>query len=394
MRRRISIFGATGSIGKNTIALIEAAGGAEVYDVVALTGSGNVALLAEQARRLRARVAITADPTKREALAEALAGSGTRVEAGPEALVAAASEPVDWAMSAIVGAAGLAPSLALARHGGVLALANKESMVCAGALMRETCAAHGTQLIPADSEHSAIFQVLRGERADEVDRVILTASGGPFREWTARQMAEATPEQACAHPTWAMGQRISIDSATMFNKALEIIEARELFEFPADRIDVVVHPQSIVHALVEYRDGSILAQLGPSDMKGVIGFALNWPDRRPLPIGRLDLAAVGRLEFLPADPERFPALRLAREVLAMGGLAGTVFNAAKEVALDTFLLRAIGFLDMAVLVEHVLEALGPHAAAQGSGYDLADVMALDAEARRLGVLWVEAFGGK
>ncbi len=393
MRRRVSILGATGSVGCNTVALLDAQGGAEAYEVVALTGSGNLALLAEQARRLRAGVAVTADPARLPELEAALEGSGTRAAAGPEALCAAAAEPVDWAMSAIVGAAGLAPGLELARHGGVLALANKESMVCAGELMRGTCAAHGTRLIPADSEHSAIFQALNGERAGEVERVILTASGGPFRDWTTGRMAAATPQQARAHPNWDMGERISIDSATMFNKALEVIEARELFGLAADQIEVVVHPQSVVHSMVEFRDGSVIAQLGVSDMRAVIGYALNWPERRPLPVPRLDLAALGRLDFAAADLDRFPALRLAREVLALGGLAGTVFNAAKEVALDAFLLRAIGFLDMAVLVEHVLERLGPQAAAQGAGYDLAAVTALDAEARRMGALWVGAFSG-
>ena len=259
--------------------------------------------------------------------------------------------------------------------------------------MRRTCAAHGTRLIPADSEHSAIFQALNGERGVEIERVILTASGGPFRDWTTGRMAAATPQQARAHPNWDMGERISIDSATMFNKALEVIEARELFGLAADQIEVVVHPQSVVHSMVEFRDGSVIAQLGVSDMRAVIGYALNWPERRPLPVPRLDLAALGRLDFAAADFDRFPALRLAREVLALGGLAGTVFNAAKEVALDAFLLRAIGFLDMAVLVEHVLERLGPQAAAQGAGYDLAAVTALDAEARRMGALWVGAFSG-
>jgi 1-deoxy-D-xylulose-5-phosphate reductoisomerase len=393
MRRRVSILGATGSVGCNTVALLEAQGGAETYDVVALTGSGNVALLAEQARRLKAWVAVTAEPARLPELKAALAGSGIKAAAGQEALVEAAAEPVDWAMSAIVGAAGLAPGLELARHGGVLALANKESMVCAGELMRRTCAEGGTRLIPADSEHSAIYQALNGERAAEVERVILTASGGPFRDWTAARMAAVTPEQARAHPNWDMGERISIDSATLFNKALEVIEARELFWLKPEQIDVVVHPQSVVHSMVEFRDGSVIAQLGVSDMRAVIGYALNWPERRPLPVPRLDLGALGRLDFAPADPERFPALRLAREVLALGGLAGAVFNAAKEVALDAFLLRAIGFLDMAVLVEHVLERLGPQAAAHGAGYDLAAVMALDAEARRMGALWIEAFSG-
>jgi 1-deoxy-D-xylulose-5-phosphate reductoisomerase len=394
MRRRISIFGATGSVGQNTVSLVEGQGGAERYEVVALTGGGNTGLLAEQARRLKATVAVTAEAAKLDELQAALAGSGIEAAAGPEALCAAAAEPVDWAMSAIVGAAGLAPGLELARHGGVLALANKESMVCAGELVRRTCAAHGTRLIPVDSEHSAIYQALGGEATEQVERLILTASGGPFRDWTRGQMAAVTPAQARAHPNWDMGERISIDSATMFNKALEVIEAQALFDVRADQIEVLVHPQSIIHSMVRFRDGAILAHLGPSDMRGAIGYALNWPERRELPVERLDFAALGRLDFAPADPDRFPALRLAGQVLEYGGLAGAVFNAAKEAALDAFLLRAIGFLDMAVLVEHVLEQLGPEAAAQGPGYDLAAVTALDGTARRMSGLWVEAFSGK
>ena len=394
MRRRVSIFGATGSIGRNTVSLIEAQGGVEAYEVVALSGAGNVELLAEQARRLRARAAVTVDADRLPELEDALRGSGIAAAAGPEALLAAASEPVDWAMSAIVGAAGLAPGLRLAQHGGVLALANKESMVCAGDLVTRTCAAHGTRLIPVDSEHSAIFQALRGEAIDEVERIVLTASGGPFRDWNRGRMAAVTPAQARAHPNWNMGERISIDSATMFNKALEVIEARALFGVAPERIEVVVHPQSIVHSMVGFRDGSIIAQLGPSDMRGAIGYALNWPTRRELPVDRLDFAALGRLDFAPADPERFPALRLARQVLDMGGLAGAALNAAKETALDAFLVGAVGFLDMAVLVEHVLETLGPEAAACGPGYDLDAVTDIDAAARRMGEVWVEAFGGK
>jgi 1-deoxy-D-xylulose-5-phosphate reductoisomerase len=393
MRRRISIFGATGSIGRNTVALIDAQGGAERYQVTALTGAGNIDLLAKQARRLEAEVAVTVDTGRLAELELALEGSGIAAAAGPEALLAAASEPVDWAMSAIVGAAGLAPGLRLAEHGGGLALANKESMVCAGELLKRTCAAHGTRLIPVDSEHSAIFQALQGERISEVERIILTASGGPFRDWSAKRMTTATPSQAKAHPNWDMGERISIDSATMFNKALEVIEAHALFDVNPERIEVLVHPQSIVHSMVGFRDGSVIAQLGPSDMRGAIGYALNWPERRSLPVERLDFAAIGRLDFTPADSERFPALRLAREVLTLGGLAGAVFNAAKEAALDAFLAGAIGFLDMAVLVEHVLEKLGPDAADYGPGYDLEAVMALDAAARRMSEVWVEAFCG-
>jgi 1-deoxy-D-xylulose-5-phosphate reductoisomerase len=395
MRRRISILGSTGSIGRNTVALVEAQGGAMAYEVVALTGARNVRLLAEQALRLRARRAVTSEPDCLPELAAALAGSGVAASAGPEAITAAAAEPADWTMSAIVGAAGLAPSLAAARHGAVLALANKESLVCAGGLLKRLCAQHGTRLLPVDSEHSAIFQALQGERAADVERIVLTASGGPFRTWTRRAMLVATPEQARSHPNWSMGQRISIDSASLFNKALEVIETHELFDVPPESIEVLIHPQSVVHSMVGFADGAVIAQLGPSDMIGPIGFALNWPERRPLPVERLDFTALGHLDFAAADPDRFPALRLAREVLATGGLAGAVFNAGKEIALDAFIARRIGFLDMAILVEHVLGEMAAEAgAAGGDGYDLDTVVALDREARRLAWLWVDAFTGR
>ncbi|CAN5628843.1 1-deoxy-D-xylulose-5-phosphate reductoisomerase [soil metagenome] len=398
MRRTISILGSTGSIGRNTVALIEAQGGRDAYETVALTGAGNVGLLADQARRLGARRAVTADPERADALADALDGTGIAVAAGPEAVRQAAAEAADWTMSAIVGAAGLAPSLEAARHGGVLALANKESLVCAGALLRRTCAAHGTDLLPVDSEHSAILQALGGtlggERAGTLERIVLTASGGPFRGWSQRRMAGVSPAQARAHPNWDMGERISIDSASMFNKALEMIEAHALFDVPAEWIEVVIHPQSVVHSMVGFADGSLIAQLGPSDMRGPIGYALNWPKRRALPLERLDFAALGRLDFAAAEPDRFPALRLAREVMDAGGLTGAVLNAAKEAALDSFIARRLGFLDMAVLVEHVLGELATEAGAAGENYDLAAVAALDGEARRLAALWVDAFTGR
>ncbi|MCB1354688.1 MAG: 1-deoxy-D-xylulose-5-phosphate reductoisomerase [Rhodobacteraceae bacterium] len=393
MRRRISIFGSTGSIGQNTVSLIEDQGGAETHEVVALTGARNIRLLAAQARKLRARIAVTSDPTRLAELRAALEGSGIEAAAGPAAIADAASEPVDWAMSAIVGAAGLVPGLRAAESGGIVALANKESLVCAGALFLATCARHGATLLPVDSEHSAIFQALNGERHDAIERIILTASGGPFRDWPREAMARVTPAQAMAHPNWDMGQRISIDSASMFNKALEIIEAHVLFGVPSERIEVVVHPQSIIHSLVGFRDGSIMAHLGPSDMRGAIGYALNWPVREPLPLDRLDLAALARLDFCAADPERFPALRLAHEVMELGGLAGAVFNAAKEAALDGFLAGAIGFLDMSVLVEHVTRDLGREAASCGSEYSLADVLELDRRARVAGRAWIETCVG-
>ncbi|QHQ34715.1 1-deoxy-D-xylulose-5-phosphate reductoisomerase [Algicella marina] len=381
--RRVSIFGSTGSIGQNTVDLLQRQGGADVYDVVALTGAGNIKLLAEQARALRAEVAVTALPERLDDLRAALSGSGIAAAAGPEALCEAAARPCDWAMSAIVGAAGLEPGLIAARHGGVLALANKESLVCAGALVEETCAAHGTRLLPVDSEHSAIFQALQGENRAAVERILLTASGGPFRNLTREEMRYVTPKQAMAHPNWEMGARISIDSASMFNKALELIETHVLFDVDPEQIEVVVHPQSIIHSMVGFRDGSIMAQLGPSDMRGAIGYALNFPERAPLPVERLDFATISRLEFVAEDRARFPALRLAREVMAAGGLTGAVFNAAKETALDAFLEHRIGFLDMSDLVTDVLDALGAEAAATAAGYGLAEVMEFDAAARRI-----------
>jgi 1-deoxy-D-xylulose-5-phosphate reductoisomerase len=394
VRRRISIFGSTGSIGQNTVALVEAQGGAEAYEVVALSGARNVALLAEQAIRLGARRVVTSEPGLLPELDARLQGTGARTSAGPQAVAAAAAERADWTMSAIVGAAGLAVSLAAARHGGVLALANKESLVCAGALLRRVCAEHGTTLLPVDSEHSAIFQALRGERAAEVERLVITASGGPFRTWSRKAMLNATPAQARAHPMWDMGERISIDSASLFNKALEVIEAHELFAIPPDRIEVLIHPQAIVHSMVGFVDGSVIAQMGPPDMCGPIGFALNWPERRSLPVGRLDFARIGQLDFAAVDTDRFPALRLAREVLEIGGLAGAVFNAGKEVALDAFIHRRIGFLDMAILTEHVLNELADEARGAGGDYGLDAVTALDAEARRLSWAWVDAYTGR
>ena len=379
MTRRVSIFGSTGSIGCNTVDLIERQGGRDAYDVVALTGASNIGELASQARRLGADVAVTADPDRLDDLRQALAGSGcTEAAAGPDALVEAAARPADWVMAAIVGHAGLSPTLAAARQGTTLALANKESLVCAGELLRATCAAHGTHLLPVDSEHSAIFQCLAGQRHAHLDRVILTASGGPFRDWPVERMARATRAEAVAHPNWEMGQRISIDSATMFNKALEIIETKQLFDVGADRIEVLVHPQSIVHSMIGLTDGSVLAQLGPPDMRGAIGYALNWPDRQALPVDRLDLAAISRLDFEAPDEARFPALRLAREALEAGGVAGAVLNGAKERAMDAFIAGNIGFLDMAHLVQSALDALSGIAGAPRS---LDDVTAADAAAR-------------
>ena len=378
MARRVSIFGATGSIGVNTLDLV-----ARDTDlrVVALTGGRNVALLADQARRHRAEIAVTAHDDCLPALRDALAGSGIAVAAGAAALLEAAERPADWIMSAIVGAAGLAPGFRALAQGTRLALANKESLVTAGALLLDQAARHGATILPVDSEHSAVFQALVGEDIAAVERVIITASGGPFRTWDADRIARATVSQAVAHPNWAMGQRISIDSASLFNKALELIETREFFGIDPDRIETVVHPQSIVHALVGFRDGALMAHLGAPDMRHAIGYALNWPDRRDLPVARLDLAALGRLDFEAPDPDRFPALRLARAVMETRGLSGAAFNAAKEVALDGFLDGRLRFGDMAAVVEDVLDRLTGEGALTIAPGSLDQVLEMDHLAR-------------
>jgi 1-deoxy-D-xylulose-5-phosphate reductoisomerase len=376
--KRVTIFGATGSIGQSTLDLIGRA--PDAFEVVALSGGQNVAQLAADAIRFRAQIAVTADPACLPALREALAGSGVEAAAGPQALVEAAERPADWVMSAIVGAAGLPPGLRALEQGATLALANKESLVCAGALVMRTARAHGATLLPVDSEHSAVFQALVGEDVAAVERVILTASGGAFRDWPLDDLADATPEQAATHPNWQMGQRITVDSASMFNKALELIETREYFDIAPERIEVLVHPESLVHALVGFCDGGLMAHVGPADMRHAIGYALHWPARGAVPVERLDLAEIGQLSFRPADPRRWPALRLAREVMAAGGLSGAVFNAAKEVALDAVLDRRIRFTDMAPVVEETLARM-PEAAAAAAGFDLDLVMQADHMAR-------------
>ena len=359
MSRCVTIFGSTGSIGCNTVELIAA--DREAYEVVALTGGRNVALLADQARRLRPEIAVTAHEDCRTELEAALAGTGIEVAAGEAALVEAADRQADWVMSAIVGAAGLAPGLRALRHGTILALANKESLVAAGPLLMETARTSGARVLPVDSEHSAVFQALAGEDAGAVERIVITASGGALRDWPAERLASATPEEAACHPNWEMGQRITVDSASLFNKALEVIETREYFGITPE---VLIHPESLVHALVGFRDGALMAHLGPPDMRHAIGYALNWPAREALPVDRLDLAAIGQLTFRAPDEARWPALRLAREVIAAGGLSGAVFNAAKEVALDAFLDRRIGFAGMAEIVETVLDELSADATLQ------------------------------
>ncbi len=354
--KRVSIFGATGSIGENTVDLLSRAEPG-LYDIVALTGGRNVTRLAQQAIKLRSQIAVTAFDECFGALKSALAGTGIEAAAGTQALCDAADRPCDWTMSAIVGAAGLYPGFAALRQGGTLALANKESLVCAGPLLLAEAKAQSARILPVDSEHSAVFQALAGERIEDVERIIITASGGPFRDWPLDAVARATLAEAVAHPNWSMGQRISIDSASMFNKALELIETKEFFKVESDKIEVVVHPESLVHALVGFRDGGLMAHLGPPDMRHAIGYALNWPKRVDIPVARLDLAAIGQLNFTAPDPKRFPALRLAREVMEIGGRAGAVFNGAKEAALDLFISGDIGFLDMARVVETALEAV-------------------------------------
>jgi 1-deoxy-D-xylulose-5-phosphate reductoisomerase len=374
--RSLTILGSTGSIGCNTLDLIERH--PDDYRVVALTAYNSAELLAEQARRLRPELVVIGDERHYDDLKSALAGLEIEVAAGPQALIEAAMRPAEWVMAAIVGAAGLAPTLAAVRRGAMIALANKETLVCAGELMMAEVTRCGATLLPVDSEHNAIFQVLEQDRKEAIERLILTASGGPFREWSLAEMAEATPEQAVAHPNWEMGDKISVDSATMMNKGLELIEAHYLFAMPARQIDVLIHPQSVVHSMVAYRDGSVLAQMGHPDMRTPIAYTLAWPTRMEVPVERLDLVAVGHLSFEAPDPVRFPTLRIAREALGAGGGAPTVLNAANEVAVEGFLAGKLGFLDIAKVVESTLEAMP--ARPPGS---IEDVWELDREARRL-----------
>ena len=376
--RRISIFGVTGSIGESTVDLLARTQG---YQVVALSGGRNVVRLAEVARQLRAEVAVVADVALLPDLRAALAGSGVEAAAGPKAIIEAALRPADWVMSAIVGAAGLAPGLAALTTGATLALANKESLVTAGPLMLATAAKHGARILPVDSEHSAIFQALAGEDITTVERIILTASGGALRDWPVEKLASATLQDASAHPNWAMGQRITIDSASMFNKALEVIEAKEFFAVTPAQIEVVIHPESIIHSAVAFHDGAVMAHLGAPDMRHAIGYALNWPAREPLPVARLDFAALGKLTFRAPDLARYPALRLAQEVMQAGGLAGAVFNAAKEVALDHFIAGQIGFMQMSHLVEATIGRLSADPQMGQVATSLDDVMAIDHLAR-------------
>jgi 1-deoxy-D-xylulose-5-phosphate reductoisomerase len=377
--KRVSILGATGSVGQSTIDLVARA--PQAYRVVALTGAGNVARLAADAIALNVEIAVTSREDLLPDLRAALAGSAVEAAAGRAALIEAARRPADWVMSAIVGAAGLAPGLAALEQGATLALANKESLVSAGALLMETARRTGARILPVDSEHSAIFQALVGEDRSAVSRVIITASGGAFRDWPLERLARATVDEASSHPNWDMGQRITIDSASMFNKALEMIEAREFFGFEPDQIEVLIHPQSVVHALVGFCDGGLMAHVGPPDMRHAIGYALNWPARRALPVAALDLAAIGRLDFRTPDLVRYPALRLAREVMTRRGLSGAIFNAAKERALDHFIAGRIRFTDMQAIVERVLDTLCDAPEARSAALTLDVVAHMDHLAR-------------
>jgi 1-deoxy-D-xylulose-5-phosphate reductoisomerase len=385
IHRRVTVLGSTGSVGSSTLDLMAQAeaSGTGTFEVEALTGGANIAKLAEQARRWKPRVAVTADPTRLDDLRAALVGSGIAAAAGEAAIVEAATRPADWIMASIVGAAGLKSAWAAAGTGATLALANKESLVCCGPALIERVRRAGGRLIPVDSEHSAIFQVFPAEAPERVSKLILTASGGPFRQTPRERMGAITPEQAVAHPNWSMGAKISVDSATMANKGLEMIEAAYLFDMPEDRIDVVVHPESIIHSLVEYVDGSTLAQMGPPDMRTPIACALAWPDRIAWPAPRLDLAVLGRLTFETPDLARFPALNLARQALKSGGAAPAVFNAANEVAAFAFLDRKLAFLNIAAVVAETLERATKAGMVFGSGDACGAALSVDAETRRM-----------
>ena len=353
MTRTLAILGATGSIGKSTLDLVER--NPERFEVAAVTSGTNVEALAEIARRTRAKLAVVADESRLRDLEELLVGSSCRSAAGIDGLIEAATGEAELVIAAIVGCAGLAPTMAAVRAGKTVALANKEALVTAGELMTRCAREKGATLLPVDSEHNAIFQCLAGSRAQDVEKLILTASGGPFRTASADLIANATPAQAVAHPNWTMGAKISVDSATLMNKGLELIEAHYLFGLPSSRIDVLIHPQSVIHSMVEFVDGSVLAQLGSPDMRIPISYALAWPERIATPAQRLDLAAIARLEFEPPDLTRFPALRLAREALETGGAAPIVLNAANEVAVAKFLSGGLRFADIPSMVERALE---------------------------------------
>ncbi|GAB4517715.1 MAG: 1-deoxy-D-xylulose-5-phosphate reductoisomerase [Parvularculaceae bacterium] len=385
--RRISILGSTGSIGCSTLSLLDFAksnGGGD-YEIAAMTAHRNLDKLVEQARKYRPEFVVIGDETRYAELKDALGGLDIELAAGESGVIEAGERDSDWVMAAIVGAAGLKPTLAAARRGADIALANKECLVCAGPLFTEAVTAGGGALLPVDSEHNAIFQVFDFERPERVSRLILTASGGPFREWSWAQMEAATPEQAVAHPNWSMGAKISVDSATMMNKGLELIEAAYLFPVRPDQVDIIVHPQSVIHSLVEYVDGSTLAQLGAPDMRTPIASALAWPDRMASPSEKLDLGKAATLTFEDPDPVRFPALALARKALEAGGAATAVLNAANEIAVQAFLERRIRFTQIPELCGRLLEETDNGAALIDGGAlrSLDDAFHVDAETRRL-----------
>lgn len=375
-KRRISILGSTGSVGCNTVDLIKRH--PDRFDVVALTANKNTALLAEQTRLLKPSFIAVADVGSYAALKDELADVDVEIACGDQAVIDAAGVETDWTMASIVGAAGLKPTLAAIKQGRVVAFANKECLVCAGDLVMAEVKKYGTTMLPVDSEHNAIFQVFSDSQRSSIERLILTASGGPFRTADLAFMKDVTPAQAVAHPNWDMGAKISVDSATMMNKGLEIIEARYLFDIMDDMIDVLVHPQSIIHSMVEYSDGSVLAQMGTPDMRTPIGHCLAWPNRMPVPCEKLDFAKLARMDFHDPDETRFPALRLVREALKAGRGATTVLNAANEVGVAAFLNNKIGFLDIASLVEKTLSK-----ADFFELNSLDDVMLLDQSARTL-----------
>jgi 1-deoxy-D-xylulose-5-phosphate reductoisomerase len=374
--RSVTILGSTGSVGESTIDLLTR--NPDRYRVVALTANTNAQKLAQQALHLRPSFVAIADAAAYAELKQLLSGSGIRVAAGEAAVREAGALPSDWVMAAIVGAAGLRPTLEAVRRGAIVALANKECLVCAGALFMAEVARHQATLLPVDSEHNAIFQVFDFTQREQIQRIILTASGGPFRTWSRAEMARVTPVQALAHPNWSMGKKISIDSATMMNKGLEVIEAHHLFGLVESDIDVVVHSQSVVHSMVEYKDASVLAQMASPDMRTPIAFALGWPQRISAPAQRLDLTKLTALTFEPPDVTRFPSLKLAREALKSGGAAPTILNAANEVAVRQFLNGAIGFLDIAATVEQTLQQASVKAPTT-----LDDILEIDVEARRV-----------
>jgi 1-deoxy-D-xylulose-5-phosphate reductoisomerase len=378
--RTVTLLGATGSIGSSTIDLLRR--DPDRYQIEAVTAHRNGAALARLALEIGARFAAVAEPDAYDELKAGLSGSRIEAAAGPAALVEAAQRPADWVMAAITGAASLKPTLAAAERGATVALANKECLVCAGALFMRRAAAAGASVLPVDSEHNAIFQALSAGRREDVRRIVLTASGGPFRTWTPEAIRKVTLEQALKHPTWSMGPKITIDSATLMNKGLELIEARHLFALAPDELDVVVHPQSVVHGLVEFRDGSVIAQLGSPDMRIPIAHCLAYPERMATPAQRLDLARVSSLTFEEPDPVRFPALAIARQALAAGGAAPTILNAANEVAVAEFVGRRLGFVGIPALVEATLDA-AERGGTMAEPQSVDQAIAIDHNARRL-----------